>query len=586
MKKTSKLSIISTLVSLGLVLGSTTPATSAEPCTFPEGGIGVDVSGCDFEGRDLFNGVFTGANFSNTNLIEVSSRYSYWSNVNFAGANLTDSIFFDANFADSVFTGANLTGANFASTNLEGADLSAATLTGIVSGGVEGTPILPAGWIVAGGYLIGPGANLTGANLTGVDLTGADLTGAILTGVRAGGLTGNPIALPASWGIVGGFLFGPGVDLSGAKLDGLAIWGMDLTGANLTGASINQTAFNNTTSFEGIRSGGLVGTIQNINGAKVVNGYIVTARANLAGANLSGSDLSGLNLAYCNLTGADLTGADLTNAYLVGAEVVNTNFTFANLTSAALNGNTISFSKFNGANLTNANFSETAILASEFFQTDVTNASFFESTLLSTRSGDVSGVPAGLPNDIQLLDGEITRVFTQSLSPVIEGVGKTGQTVTANTLATPDGATIAYQWLRNGEPIQGANTRTYLITAKDVSKALTVRTTLSKRSIQTQEEDSYPLAVRKASIVPGPVSISGTLTAGRTIKVVVRPWVNSIGVKFKYQWYQNGVAIKFATASTYKLRISDSKKNISVIVLQSLDGYNSASKQSAKKKIS
>ena len=586
MKKTSKLSIISALVSLGLVLGSTTPATSAEPCTFPDGGIGVDVSGCDFEGRDFFNGVFTGANFSNTNLIELNSRYSYWSNVNFAGANLTDSIFFDANFQDSVFTGANLTGANFASTNLEGADLSTATLTGIVSGGVEGTPILPAGWIAAGGYLIGPGANLTGANLSGVNLTGADLTGAILTGVRAGGITGNPIALPASWGLVGGFLFGPGVDLSGAKLDGLGIWGMDLTGANLAGASINQTAFNNTTSFQGIRSGGLVGTIQNINGAKVVNGYIVTAKADLSGADLTGADLSALNLQEVNLTGADLTGANLLNSNLVGAILVNTNFTFANLTGANLSSNVISFGKFNGAGLVNTNFQGAVVLASEFYQTEITGADFSGAVLTSTRSGDVVGTPAALPFDIQIIDGEITRVFTQPLSPVIEGNGETGQTLEANHATAPEGSTVAYQWLRNGEPIQGANTRTYLATAKDVNNVLTVKTTLSKRSIQSLVEVSGPHAVVKGRIVPGPVSISGTLTPGRTIKAVVRPWVSAVGVKFKYQWYQNGVAIKFATASTYKLRISDSKKSISVIVLQSLDGYNSASKQSAKKKIS
>jgi uncharacterized protein YjbI with pentapeptide repeats len=586
MKKTSKLSIISAVVSLGLVLGSTTPATSDEPCTFPNGGIGVDVSGCDFEGRDLFNGVFTGANFSNTNLVEVSSRYSYWSQVNFANANLTDSIFYDANFANSIFTGANLTRANFASTNLEGADLSTANLTGIISGGVEGTPILPAGWIVSGGYLIGPGANLTGANLSGVDLTGADLTGATLTGVRAGGLTGTPVALPASWGIVGGYLFGPGVDLSGAKLDGLGIWGMDLTGANLTGASINQTAFNNTTSFVGIRSGGLVGTIQNINGARVVNGYIVTASANLAGADLSGSDLSGINLTGANLSGANLTGAILTNSNLVGASIVNTNFTFADLTNASFFRNLVSFSKFNGANLTGANFAETQILASEFFQTDLTETNFFDASLQSTRSGDVSGVPSALPFDIQIIDGEITRVFTQFLSPLVTGTVKTGQTVEVSHLAAPDGATVSYQWLRNGEPIQGANTRTYLVTAKDVSTRLSVSISLSKRAIQTQVETSEPITVVRANIVPKTVNISGVMKAGKVIRAIVQPWVNTVGVKSKYQWYRNGVAIKYATKSTYKLLPADSKKSISVIVLQSLDGYNSASKQSPKRKVS
>ena len=198
MKKTSKLGIISTLISLGLVLSASSPAKSAEPCTFPDGGIEVDASGCNFEGRDLFNAVFTGANFSNTNLLDVVSRYSYWSEVNFSDANLSDSTFYGANFADSDFTRANLSGANIAASNVAGADFSQATLTGLISGGLTGTPILPAGWISSGGYLIGPGANLSGANLSGVDLTGADLTGANLNGVRSGGILGNPTALPTN----------------------------------------------------------------------------------------------------------------------------------------------------------------------------------------------------------------------------------------------------------------------------------------------------------------------------------------------------------------------------------------------------
>lgn len=586
MKKTSKLSIISALVSLGLVLGSTTAATSAEPCTFPDGGAGVDVSGCDFEGRDLFNGVFTGSNFTNTNLTEVSSRYSYWSEVNFTGANLTDSIFYGANFGDAIFAGANLTGANLAGSNLAGADFTGANLAGLITGGIQGTPILPAGWIVSGGYLVGPGANLKGANLSGVDLTGADLTGANLSGVRSGGILGTPVALPANYGLFGGYLIGPGADLSGAKLDGLAIWGSDLTNVNLAGASINQTAFNNTTSFVGVRSGGLVGTIQNINGAKLVDGYIVTASANLSGADLRGSDLSGLNIANSNLTGADLTSADLTNTYLVGATVVNTNFTFANLTSVALNGTQISFSKFNGANLTGANFDLSSLLACEFYQTDFSDANFLDASLLSTRSGDISGTPTILPSGIEIIDGEITYVFTENLDPIISGTLKTGQTAEALHVQIPEGATVAYQWLRNGEPIQGANTRTYLIIAKDVNNKLSVRTTLSSRSYQTQVETSSLYNVTKASIVPKTVNISGVMKAGKVIRAIVQPWVNTVGVKSKYQWYRNGVAIKYATKSTYKLLPVDAKQNISVIVLQSLDGYNSASKQSPKRKVS
>ena len=586
MKKNLKSGIISSAVALGLIFGMTTPATAAEPCTWPSGGRGVDVSGCNFEGRDLFNSLFDDANFSNTNLSDVRARYSYWVGTNLSNADMTESIFYGAYMPNANFTGANLLGANLASSNLNNANFTGANLTGVISGGITGTPsVLPAGWIISGGYLIGPGANLRGANLSGVDLTGADLTGANLTGVRSGGIIGEPIELPANWDLTGGYLFGPGVDLSGARLDGLSIWGANLTNANLQGASINQTAINNS-NITGLRSGGLLGTIQQINGAKVVNGYIVGPGVNLARADLRDASLSDVNLENADLTGADLTYANLERVRFGGAKLVNTNFTLAFMGGASLRGTQISFSKFNGASLNTADFGNTTILASEFYSTDLTNADFGNAEFISTRSGDVYGIPAALPVEIQIIEGEITNVFTENLGPIITGTLKTGQTVEATTDSAPEGATVSYQWLRDFEPIQGANTRTYLVTAKDVGKLLTVRTTLAKRDFLSQVESSMALEVTKANIVPGTVNISGVMRPGRIVRAIVRPWVNTVGVKFKYQWFRNGTPIKFATRTTYKLLPADARANISVLVTQNLDGYNPASRLSPSKRVS
>jgi uncharacterized protein YjbI with pentapeptide repeats len=586
MKKNLKSGIISSAVALGLIFGMATPATAVEPCTWPSGGRGVDVSGCNFEGRDLFNSLFDDANFSNTNLSDVRARYSYWVGANLSNADMTESIFYGAYMPNANFTGANLLGANLASSNLNNANFTGANLTGVISGGVTGTPsALPAGWIISGGYLIGPGANLRGANLSGVDLTGADLTGAKLTGVRSGGIIGEPIELPENWGLTGGYLFGPGVDLSGARLDGLSIWGANLTNANLQGASINQTAINNS-NITGLRSGGLLGTIQQINGAKVVNGYIVGPNVNLARADLREANLADMNLDNTDLTGADFTNANLERTRMIGAKLVNTNFTFANMTFANLEGTSISFGKFNGASLENANFSSTTILASEFYQTNLSMVNFGNTEFISTRSGDVIGNPAALPVGIQIVEGEITNVFTENLGPIITGTLKTGQTVEATTDSAPEGATVSYQWLRDFEPIQGANTRTYLVTAKDVGKLLTVRSTLAKRDFLSQVESSMALEVTKADIVPGTVNISGVMKPGKVIKAIVRPWVNTVGVKYKYQWFRNGAPIKYATKTTYRLLPVDAKKNISVLVTQNLDGYNQASRLSPSKRVS
>ena len=115
---------------------------------------------------------------------------------------------------NAILSGARLTGAN-----LSGVNMSAATLDGVISGGITGNPVLPPGWALIRGYLIGPGANLSGASLDGADLSRGgffgptDLTGANLRDAH----------------------------LAGANLTTVFLNGADITGADLTGAKWNFT---------------------------------------------------------------------------------------------------------------------------------------------------------------------------------------------------------------------------------------------------------------------------------------------------------------------------------------------------------
>lgn len=592
---------LATAALASLVLPSA-QASAAETCV-PGGG--AHVAGCDFTGRDFFNGVFDAADFTGANLTNVSARYSYWVNSILDDANLTGINFYASYMPGASFKGANLSGANFANVNLDGADLSGAILTGVISGNTRGTPAaLPSGWVLVDGYLIGPTADLRGANLSGVNLANLDLSHAQLEGVRSGGIIGTPSALPEHWGIAGGYLFGPSADLSGARLDGLDIWSVDLTNATLTGASINQTSINNST-LVGIKSGGLVGKFQQVTGARVQNGYILVPGANLAGADLRNADLSHLNLdeadlsgailrgadlsnssmTDADLTGADFTSANLTNSWLRGTLMVNTNFTFADLTGVQLYDNTVSFSKFNGANLTDANLSNTHITASEFYRSDLSNTNLSGATFTSTRSGDVTGAPLAMPSTLRIVDGELINIFVENLVPSIAGTFKTGETATAVLASPTSGAQISFQWVRNDVPIQGANTASYLLTASDVSKNIAVIATVTKAGYLTSTQISEAVIPEKAYMVVGTVNISGVMKAGKIIKAISRTWVDTVGVKRAYQWLRNGQPIKYATKSTYRLTAADSGTKISVKVTQSLKGYYSASKTSAKKKV-
>lgn len=224
-------------------------------------GPGAKVPAADLSGADLSNGHLAGADFSGANLSGADLAAADLSGADLSGAHLQD---------------ADLSIAGLRGAKLEGAGLAYATLTGVQSGGISGTPkSLPAGWLLARGYLVGEGAWLTGADLGGADLTNAvftradldtaDLSDAHLNGASSGNVQGTPKGLPTGWHLGGGYLIGPGARLVDADLRGFDLVAADLTGTDL-------------------------------------------ARANLSGANLSGADLAKTNLEGTDLSKADLTG--------------------------------------------------------------------------------------------------------------------------------------------------------------------------------------------------------------------------------------------------------------------------------------
>ena len=96
----------------------------------------------------------------------------------------------------------------------------------MTSGGILGTPSnLPRGWVLAGGFLVGPGANLDGAKLAG----------STLKGVKSGGISGTPLSLPSGWSLSNGFMLGPYADLRNSTLLNINLDGVDLTHALLSG---------------------------------------------------------------------------------------------------------------------------------------------------------------------------------------------------------------------------------------------------------------------------------------------------------------------------------------------------------------
>lgn len=366
------------VVSGALAIGAT-PASASVTCPTvdPSTGAvspvptpGVDWAGCNLDGADLSGADLAKANLSQAGIASANLENADLAGANLAAANVEDSDATGATFAGAMLAtanldaaimpgddlqGANLSGANLyaagmgnanltdailTSTNLDFADLYGANLTGVISGGITGTPqLLPVNWTLApavsgGDYLAGPGANLSNTSL--VSLTNADLAGADLAHSAGDGLTGANLAGAALTNATLPYLYESNLtnadltdaNLTDSNLDLSTITGANFTGANLTGAS----------------GWGTTGTPQTLPSPWVIqDGCMIGPTANLTSCSLANADLSGLDIAGANFTnlllqGTNFTGANLSSAILTGANMSGDNLTKANLRSAQITG--------------------------------------------------------------------------------------------------------------------------------------------------------------------------------------------------------------------------------------------------------
>ena len=331
------------------------------------------LTNANFSGAILTSGIFTSTNLSNANLSTAWLKDANLTSANLTGANLTSVKFLGATLTSTNLSGAtltsvssgavvatsaptfpsgwglvagnilgstaDLTNATLTSANLGSFNLSSATLTGVKSGSLTGNPTLPSSFRMIGGYLVGPGADLTNANLSnqnlstlslngtilkGASLSGANLSANTLTGVISGSLTSTP-TLPTGYSVKGGYIVGPGVNLTNANFPQVGLSKTDFTNVSLQGATLTGTNLSMTI-MDGVKSGSVTGFPVLPSGWTVSNGYLIGKKADLTDANISGADLTGFDLQQTKFNNASVRGVNFTNANLTSA-----NFTGANL---------------------------------------------------------------------------------------------------------------------------------------------------------------------------------------------------------------------------------------------------------------
>lgn len=132
-----------------------------------------------------------------------------------------------------------------------------------------------------------------------------------------------------------------------------------------------------------------------------------------------------------------------------------------------------------------------------------------------------SGLPSGIATSAAVMAG---KKLTKAPVPTVSGAAKVGKTlkVKAGSWA-PSKVTLAYQWLRDGQPIAKATKSSYKLVKADAGRKVSVRVTGSKAGYVSVVKTSKAKAVAKvkASVT---LSVPSKVAKGKqaTVKVSVK----------------------------------------------------------------
>lgn len=166
-------------------------------------------------------------------------------------------------------------------------------------------------------------------------------------------------------------------------------------------------------------------------------------------------------------------------------------------------------------------------------------------------------------------------------TPTISGTAKVGNELTvAPGTWTPAADSYTYKWLRDGAPITGATSNKYTPVAADSGQELSVEVSGTKTGYTSETATSAKVNVAAGEFEAGTPTISGSATAGETLKANTGTWKPAADT-YTYQWHRDGKAIANATKSSLVLANGDVGTRITVTVTGAKAGYTNASKSSA-----
>lgn len=168
-----------------------------------------------------------------------------------------------------------------------------------------------------------------------------------------------------------------------------------------------------------------------------------------------------------------------------------------------------------------------------------------------------------------------------SPTPTLTGTPRVGRVLSAGTTTWgPGTVTRSYRWLRNGTPISGATGASYKLVAADLGTKVSVRVTGTKTGYPTVVRTSAARTVALGLLTSSTPKVTGTPVVGRLLKAYAGTWGPGT-VATTFRWYRNGVAVKGATGSSYRLTKADRGKRVTVRVTGRRTAYATAVRTSA-----
>lgn len=176
----------------------------------------------------------------------------------------------------------------------------------------------------------------------------------------------------------------------------------------------------------------------------------------------------------------------------------------------------------------------------------------------SAITGGTGGVPWAVSYGPE---GVLAQVVwgAQLLTPVVEGTATVGSTLACRLGVWRPQGTVALQWLREGAPISGATSATYVPVAADVGSGLACAASVTPELTVPVAVSTFTFTSPATAPVPGTVRVFWVQLFGRAApgaRLTCRARTTA-GAALTYRWQRDGILIQGAQGGSYLVAAAD-----------------------------